>query len=75
MAVEFTRHARRVLRFWSISQEDIIATLENPDSVFPTEKGRLNAIKSFGGQYLRVTYIERQDDILVITVTPRRRPW
>ena len=75
MAVAFTRHARGVTRFWGISYEDVLATIETPDSVLTTEKGRLNAIRRFETRYLRVTYTKQQDDILVITVTLRRRPW
>lgn len=73
--VRYTRHARRVVRFWRIQEEDVLATLQNPDKVVPTEKMRHNAIKQFGERYLRVTYTEEQDSILVVTVTPRKRPW
>jgi len=73
--VRYTRHARRTVRFWSIDPEEVMATLQNPDRIIPIEKGRLNAIKQFGERFIRVTYIEESDHILVITVTPRKRPW
>lgn len=73
--IRYTRHARRVTRFWGIQHEDILATLREPDRVFPTEKSRQNAVKQLGGRFLRVTYTEAEDHILVITVTPRKRPW
>ena len=63
------------MRFWNILLEDVQSTLAVPDRVLPTEKGRLNAIKRHGERFLRVTYKEEVDYILVVTVTPRRRPW
>ena len=63
------------MRFWNIPAEDVRSTLAVPDRVLPTEKGRLNAIKMLGERFLRVTYMEEADHILIITVTPRRRPW
>lgn len=62
-------------RFWHIRLEEVESTLALPDRVIPTDKGRLNAIKGFGERFLRVTYMDEADHILVITVTPRRRPW
>ena len=62
------------MRFWNVPVEDVQSTLANPDRVLPTEKGRLNAIKRLGDRLLRVTYNEEADHILIITVTPRRRP-
>ncbi len=63
------------MRFWNIQLQDVESTVAVPDLVLPSEKGRLNAIKSFGENFLRVAYQEETDHILVVTVTPRRRPW
>ena len=63
------------MRFWNILVEDVQSTLADPDRVLPTEKDRLNAIKMLGERFLRVTYTEEADHILVVTVTPRRRSW
>ena len=63
------------MRFWNILLDEVQSTLEVPDRVLPTEKDRLNAIKMHGERFLRVTYKEEADHILIITVTPRRRPW
>ena len=63
------------MRFWNILLEDVQSTLTIPDGVLPTEKDRLNAVKRLGERFLRVTYKEEEDHILVVTVTPRRRPW
>ncbi|MDO8750704.1 MAG: hypothetical protein Q7K03_06130 [Dehalococcoidia bacterium] len=73
--IVYVRHARRSMRFWRISHERVVATLEAPDRVLPMAKGRFNAIKAFEDGFLRVTYKEEDDRILVVTVTPRKRPW
>jgi len=73
--VHLSRHARRVTRFWHISHEQVVAALEAPDRTLQTDKGRFNAIKTFADGFLRVTYKDEDDRILVVTVTPRKRPW
>ncbi len=73
--VRVGRHARRTMPFWGITMEDVMSTLSDPDKLLPTEKGRLNAIKQFGDLFLRVTYKEETDHFMVVTVTPRRKPW
>lgn len=73
--LRFGRHARRTVVFWGIKLEDVESTLSVPDRVLPTRKGRLNAIKQFGDHFLRVTYREEADHVLIVTVTPRRKPW
>jgi len=74
--IVYVRHARRSMRFWHIGHERVVvATLAAPDRVLPTAKGRFNAIKAFEDGFLRVTHKEEDDRILVVTVTPRKRPW
>ncbi|MBI2830556.1 MAG: DUF4258 domain-containing protein [Chloroflexi bacterium] len=73
--LRFSRHAKRTLVFWGIKLEDVQATLSTPDRVLPTEKSRLNAIKQLGNHFLRVSYKEEADHFLVVTVTPRKKPW
>ncbi|PKB79636.1 MAG: hypothetical protein BZY88_12530 [SAR202 cluster bacterium Io17-Chloro-G9] len=63
------------MRFWNILMEDVESTLAFPDKVLTTEKDRHNAIKRLGERFLRMTYKDEEDHILVVTVTPRRRPW
>ena len=73
--IVFSRHARRDTRYWGICHEEVLATLATPDRLLPTVKGRLNAIKEVEDGFLRVTYMEYEDHILIVTITPRKRPW
>ena len=68
-----SRHARRRMRLYGISSQEVESTIVSPDLVEPTRRSRLNAIKSVSDRIVRVTYVEEADRIVVITVTPRRR--
>ena len=54
-----------------VSEEETVSTIENPDFCEPSVKGRINAFKFINGRYLRVTFREEVNQILVITVTIR----
>jgi hypothetical protein len=59
----------------AVNQEETELTIANPDSVEKSTKERLNAFKFVKGRYLRVTFKEEQDQILVVTVTVRKKPF
>ena len=71
--IYFSRHARRRMRRYEISEEVIRSVLANPDHVGPTIKGRTNAIKREGTMIIRVTYKDEPHRLVVVTVTPRRK--
>ena len=73
--VTYDRHAKRRMKDRAISQEEAKSTIENPDSLAKSVKGRANAFKFVNGRYLRVTYKEEPDYILVVTVTVRKKPF
>ena len=58
-----------------VTDEEIESALKNPDGLKKSVKGRINIFKFINGRYLRVTFKEKLDDILVITVTIRKRPF
>ena len=49
--------------------------MESPEYIEPSVKGRTNAFGFITGRYLRVTFREEADVILVITVTVRKKPF
>jgi len=61
------------MRFWHVSQNEVIAVLNDPDQVTSSRKGRLNAWKRTGKQWVRVTYISEGARTVVVTVTARPR--
>ncbi len=69
------RHARRRLRWRDVSREEVIAVVTSPDRTAPSIKERTNAFKALGGRFLRVSYKEEADAILIVTVTVRKKPF
>ena len=56
MIIEYTRHARRRMKWRKISESEVELAISAPDNVEPTEKGRHNAYKTIEGKVLKVTY-------------------
>ena len=64
-------HAKRRIQLYEITLQDVEQTLNNPDRVVSSIKGRYNAYRRVGERFLRVIYKEDGDSYLIITVTPR----
>lgn len=58
-----------------VSEDEAEMTISNPEYAEPSVKGRKNAFSFKNGRYLRVTFKEESDHIMVITVTIRKRPF
>lgn len=71
--VRLTRHARNRLRLWHLADDVIIDAIASPDIVTPSVRGRGNAWKLSDGRWIRVTFIDEGAEIVVVTVTIRRR--
>ena len=73
--IRFDRHAKRRMKEREIKEEEAKITIKEPEYIDPSIKGRTNAFKYIGGRFLRVTFKEEPDYILVITVTMRKKPF
>ena len=71
----YDRHAKRRMKERGVSENETAHAIENPDTNEPSMRGRANAYKFTGGRYLRITYREKPDCIMVITVTVRLKPF
>ena len=58
-----------------VTESEIEAVIAVPEYIEPSVKGRTNAFHFMRGRYLRVTFREETDHILVITVTVRKKPF
>jgi hypothetical protein len=67
MAIRFSRHAKRRMKWRSISEDEIKAVVKKPDVVEPSVKGRKNARKIVSDRVLQVTYIEEDGDFIIVT--------
>jgi len=58
-----------------VSEQEVRAVLDQPETVVSSIKNRQNAIKRIRGRFIRVTFRDDPTRIVVVTVTPRRRPF
>lgn len=73
MGVIYDRHAKRRMKEREVSEDEAESALNNPDYIEPSVKGRTNAFKYINGRYLRVTFKPESENILVITITVRKK--
>lgn len=73
MAIIFSRHARRQMKWRRVSEAEVVRVIEAPDRVEPSKDGRINAFRTLGNRLLKATFIEDQPDIVVITVIEKGR--
>ena len=65
--VKYDRHACRRMKWRMISQAEVEQTLKEPEKTELTEQGRKNAFKTIGIRYIKVTYRELKDEILIFS--------
>ena len=70
-ALRFDRHARRRMKWRRISEEEVTLTLSSPDKTEQSIKGRINVYKTIGTKYIKVTYKEFSDEVLIISVVDK----
>lgn len=68
MAIIFSRHARRQMKWRRVSESDAVRVFEAPDRVEQSLDDRVNAYKLLGDRLLKATYVEDKGNIVVITV-------
>ena len=55
------------MKWRGISEAEVILTLENPEKIEDTIKGRKNAYRLIEGRFIKVTYKIFSEEILVIS--------
>ena len=59
------------MQWRKISEKEVESLLDNPDKVEPAETGRINAFKRIGSRYLKVTYKELANELLIISAVDK----
>jgi hypothetical protein len=73
--IRYTRHAKNRKRWHKISDEHIELCVSAPELTERCIYGRINAWKRIGDRFLKVSYIEEENEFLIIsTVFKRKMP-
>ncbi len=70
--VKFTRHAKNRMRWRKIRREDVKFSISKPMLVKKAELGEVNAWIKLSDQFLRTTYREEADKIIVISAVLKK---
>jgi hypothetical protein len=73
--IKYSRHARNRMRLHKITEKEVESALQNPAHLETSVEDRLNAWVETSGKFLRVTYKEDKNNLLVISAVKRRRGW
>jgi hypothetical protein len=74
MKIYFSRHAKRQMKWRKISEKEVEETLISPEKTEDSIKGRKNAFRHVGKKWLKVTFIQEIDQLVIITVIDKTRP-
>jgi hypothetical protein len=74
-AIRYTRHAKNRMRWHRISEAEVESAMFSPDFAEPFSETRLNAWKRTSEKFLRVTYEEKNGELLVITAVKKNKGW
>ncbi|MYC34692.1 MAG: DUF4258 domain-containing protein [Chloroflexi bacterium] len=69
--IVYSRHARRRMRWRRITEVDVEETIGNPDRLEATSRGRTNAFKWIANRHIRVTFVDSETAIVMMSVVDR----
>jgi len=66
--IRLTRHAKNRMRWRGVTEDEVERVLRSPERVESTRFGRTNAYAALQGRTLRVTYVDEEDALIVVSV-------
>ena len=66
--IYFSRHAKRQMKWRKISEEEVKNTISSPEKTEDSIKGRKNAYKHINEKWIKVTFKDDYDKIIIVTV-------
>lgn len=69
--IRYDRHAKRRMKWRNITKEEVEEVFKLPEKSESTVKGRLNVFKKIGDRYLKVTFKEFEEYILIISAVDK----
>lgn len=74
-AIRYTRHAKNRMRWHKVSEAEVESAILSPDFVESSSETLLNAWKRLTARFLRVTYTEKNEELLIITAVKKKKGW
>lgn len=59
------------MKWRKISEEEVNLTLNNPDKIEQSVRGRVNVYKAISERYIKVTYKKFPEEVLIISVVDK----
>ena len=69
--IRFDRYAKKRMKWRKIFEDEVYSVINEPDKTEQSIKGRINLYKRIGQRYLKVTYKEFSEEILIISVVDK----
>ena len=73
--IKYTRHAKNRMRWHRITEIEVESAIKAPEFLEPSVENRLNVWVRISNKFLRVTYKEEGDRILVISAVKKNKGW
>lgn len=73
--IKYTRHAKNRMRWHKITESEVESALKTPEFLEPSVENRLNAWIKIYDKFLRVTYREESDRVLIISAVKKNKGW
>lgn len=71
--IRFDRHAKKRMKERNVFEAEVLLAMNRPDFTEESIKSRKNIYKYMNGRFLRITYKEDSEEILIITVVVRKK--
>jgi len=73
--IKYTRHAKNRMRWRRIPKTEVATAIASPDFEEPASENRRNVWTKLSDKYLRVTYEESEEIILIVTAVHKKKGW
>lgn len=60
---------------YGINEDEVELAIKKPEYLEASVEGRSNAWMETSGKFLRVTYKEKEDRLLIISAVKKRKKW
>lgn len=74
-SIKYTRHAKNRMRWHKISEQEIELAIEKPEYKESSPEGRSSVWIETSGKFLRMTFKEETDRLLIITAVKKKKGW